>query len=60
MTHLAAVPNDYNHYPIRNDAGHHPAPPRLRLVPPPRLTQRELVTLSLIRCPDGPRERDRS
>jgi hypothetical protein len=59
MTRLAAVPNDANH-PAPDDANHHPAPPKLRLVPPPRLTQRELVVLALIRCPDAPSKRDRS
>jgi hypothetical protein len=51
MRSLAAVPNDYNDLP---------QPPRLRLVPAPRKTQRELVILSLIRCPDAPRKSDRS
>lgn len=51
MRILAAVPNDYNNLPQR---------PRLRLVPPPKKTQRELVILSLIRCPDAPRKPDRS
>jgi hypothetical protein len=48
---LAAVPDDA-HY-----SDHHPARPRLRLVPPPRMTQREMVIMSLIRCPEAPSER---
>jgi hypothetical protein len=52
MTSLAAVPNDYNRHPTR---------PRLRLVPPPpRMTQREMVILSLIRCPEVTERPDRS
>jgi hypothetical protein len=48
---LAAVPDDFNHQPER---------PKLRLVPPPRMTQRERVILSLIRCPADTSELDRS
>jgi hypothetical protein len=48
---LAAVPDDFNHQP---------QPPKLRLVPPPRMTQRELVILSLIRCPGASSGPDRS
>jgi hypothetical protein len=48
---LAAVPDDFNHQP---------EPPKLRLVPAPRLTQRELVILSLIRCPGATSAPDRS
>jgi hypothetical protein len=53
MMSLAAVPNDHLH--------HQPNRPRLRLVPrPPRMTQREMVILSLIRCPDAVARPDRS
>jgi hypothetical protein len=52
MMSLAAVPNHLHHQPDR---------PRLRLVPPPpRMTQREMVILSLIRCPDAVARPDRS
>jgi hypothetical protein len=53
MMSLAAVPDDHNH--------HQPNRPRLRLVPPPpRMTQREMVILSLIRCPEVSERPDRS
>jgi hypothetical protein len=48
---LAAVPNR---------ADEHPEPPRLRLVRAPRMTQREMVILSLIRCPGAPSRPDLS
>ena len=49
---LAAVPDDFNHQP---------EPPKLRLVPaPPRMTQRDMVVLSLIRCPGATSRPDRS
>jgi hypothetical protein len=65
---LAAVPNESNDHPQSPKLRLVPAPdatppptppPRLRLVPAPRLTQRELVIMSLIRRPD-PSEPDRS
>lgn len=55
LMRLAAVPNEFNDHPNR---------PRLRLVPPPppapRMSQREMVILSLIRCPGDPSRPDLS
>ncbi|MEA2296538.1 MAG: hypothetical protein QOE86_4177 [Solirubrobacteraceae bacterium] len=53
---LAAVPNSFQDDPERPTL--RLVRPALRLVPAPRMTQREMVVASLMRCPDAPSRSD--